>query len=87
MLCDAPRDSLRWNYLQARLAIGPTSFANPRLAPSTQKATTNPKMPLRQLADEIIRLSERYRSTPVLVTPTYLSLRKPILLGIGWDAR
>lgn len=39
-------------------------------------------MPLRQLADEIIRLSERYRSTPVLVTPTYLSLRKRFFLEL-----
>jgi hypothetical protein len=39
-------------------------------------------MPLRQLADEIIRLSERYRSTPVLVTPSYLSLRKRFFLEL-----
>ena len=40
-------------------------------------------MPLRHLADEIIRLSERHGSTPVLVTPHYLSLRDAILPGIG----
>ncbi len=39
-------------------------------------------MPLRQLADEIIRLSERHRSTPVLVTPDYLSLRTRFFLEL-----
>ena len=39
-------------------------------------------MPLRQLADEIIRLSERHRSTPVLVTPNYLSLRTRFFLEL-----
>lgn len=39
-------------------------------------------MPLRQLADEIIRLSERYRSTPVLVTPSHFSLRKQFFLEL-----
>lgn len=33
-------------------------------------------MPLRKLADEIIRVSSQQASTPVLVTPSYLSLRK-----------
>jgi hypothetical protein len=33
-------------------------------------------MPLSQLADEITRLSHAGRTTPVLVTPDYLSLRR-----------
>lgn len=33
-------------------------------------------MPLRQLADELLRLSEHHRSIPVLVTPDYISLRR-----------
>lgn len=32
-------------------------------------------MPLKQLVDEIIQVSQRQASTPVLVTPHYLSLR------------
>ena len=39
-------------------------------------------MPLRPLADEILRLSERYNSTPVLVTPSYLSLRQQFFVEL-----
>lgn len=39
-------------------------------------------MPLQQLADEIIRLSEQHAVTPVLVTPRYLSLREPFFLEL-----
>jgi hypothetical protein len=43
---------------------------------------SNIKMPLQQLAEEIIRLSQRRASTPVLVTPKYLSLRKRFFLEL-----
>jgi hypothetical protein len=39
-------------------------------------------MPLRPLADEIVHLSHRNVSTPVLVTPSYLSLRKRFFLEL-----
>lgn len=39
-------------------------------------------MPLHQLADEIVRLNEQHRSTPVLVTPRYLSLRKSFFVDL-----
>ena len=42
----------------------------------------SPTMPLDQLADEIIRLSQRNASTPVLVTPHYLSLRQQFFLEL-----
>lgn len=32
---------------------------------------------LRELAEQIVRLSDAHGSTPVLVLPTYLSLRQP----------
>jgi hypothetical protein len=40
-------------------------------------------MPLEELADEIIRLSEHCASTPVLVTPSYLSLRLPFFAELA----
>ena len=39
-------------------------------------------MPLRELADEILRLSEHRASTPVLVTPSYLSFRQRFFLEL-----
>jgi hypothetical protein len=39
-------------------------------------------MPLHELADEIIRLSQRHVSTPVLVTPSYLSLRQRFFIEL-----
>ena len=39
-------------------------------------------MPLHELAEEIIRLSEWHHSTPVLVTPPYLSLRRPFFVEL-----
>jgi hypothetical protein len=40
-------------------------------------------MPLQQLANEIIRLNERYGLTPVLVTPRYLSLRGQFFIELA----
>ena len=39
-------------------------------------------MPLRQLADHIIRISESHTATPALVTPAYLSLRAEFYLEL-----
>jgi hypothetical protein len=39
-------------------------------------------MPLQEIADEIIRLSQHRGSTPVLVTPSYLSLRRRFFLEL-----
>jgi hypothetical protein len=39
-------------------------------------------MPLQEIADEIIRLSQRRGSTPVLVTPNYISLRPRFFLEL-----
>ncbi len=40
-------------------------------------------MPFAQLADEIIRLSDADVSTPVLVTPSYLSLRRAFIVELA----
>jgi hypothetical protein len=39
-------------------------------------------MPLGQLADEIVRQSREMTHTPVLVTPSYLSLRTPFFVHL-----
>ncbi len=39
--------------------------------------------PLRELADRIVRLSDEQASTPVLVLPTYLSLREPFFVELA----
>lgn len=45
-------------------------------------AETKP-MPLHQLAGEIVRLSERQASTPVLITPDYLSFRPDFFVALS----
>ena len=40
-------------------------------------------MPLQQLADEIIRLSQQHQLTPVLITPRHLSLRLPFFVELS----
>ena len=48
-------------------------------------------MPLGQLADEIVRQSREMTHTPVLVTPSYLSLRTPfvvhLIVAVGQHSR
>jgi hypothetical protein len=39
-------------------------------------------MPLSQLADEIVRQSRQMTCTPVLVTPSYMSLRTPFFVQL-----
>ena len=38
---------------------------------------------LAELADALVRLSDRHASTPAVVTPTYLSLRPPFFVALA----
>lgn len=42
-------------------------------------------MPLQNIANQILTLADRRASTPVLVTPPYLSFRKHFFVELSWE--